>query len=81
MFMYAVICSPISKMNSEDAKTALHNEIVKCWDDGEVANYDRLTILAKKGGVNTQTEVGFISIGLCIEGMDCSYGCYGKPSW
>lgn len=68
-------------MNGEDAKVALQNEIIKCWDDGELANYDRLTTLAKKGGVNTQTEVSYSTFSLCIEGMDCSYDRDGKSSW
>ena len=81
MLLNLIIGRPISKMSGEDAKTALQKEIVKCWDDGEVASYDRLMILAKKGGVNTQTDVRVYFSLLCVEGMDCPYGCDGKSPW
>ena len=36
---------------------ALKDEIVKCWDDGEIAIYDKLLKLCQSCGVNTTTEV------------------------
>ena len=50
-------CSPISKMTKDESSAALKKEIVKVWDDGEVANYEKLVLLCRKSDVNTQTEV------------------------
>ena len=36
---------------------ALKDEIVKCWDDGEIATYDKLLKLCQLCCVNTTTEV------------------------
>ena len=41
------------------ATDSLKEEIVKCWDDGEIATYDRLLKLCQRCGVNTATEVWF----------------------
>ena len=40
-------------MTRDQSETVLKDEIVKCWDDGEVANYDRLVLLCEKTNVNT----------------------------
>ena len=46
-------------MNRAMATDSLKEEIVKCWDDGEIATYDRLLKLCQRCGVNTATEVWF----------------------
>ena len=44
-------------MTRDQSETVLKDEIVKCWDDGEVANYDRLVLLCEKTSVNIASEV------------------------
>ena len=44
-------------MTKDESSAALKKEIVKVWDDGEVANYEKLVLLCRKSDVNTQTEV------------------------
>ena len=44
-------------MNKEESASSLKKEIVKCWDDGEVATYDQLIKLCDRAGVNTVAEV------------------------
>lgn len=48
---------PIKKMNRNESVECLKKEIVKCWDDGEVATYDSLLQLCSQAGANTATEV------------------------
>ena len=50
-------CRPLSKMNKEESLSSLKKEIVKCWDDGEVATYAQLIKLCSRAGVNTVAEV------------------------
>ena len=52
-----VHCRPLSKMTRDQSEKVLKDEIVKCWDDGEVANYDRLVLLCEKTNVNMASEV------------------------
>lgn len=49
-------------MTKEESTAALKKEILKVWDDGEVANYDQLVLLCRKNDVNTKTEVVFLSL-------------------
>ncbi|KNB43698.1 hypothetical protein JH06_4981 [Blastocystis sp. subtype 4] len=46
-------------MTRDQSETVLKDEIVKCWDDGEVANYDRLVLLCEKTNVNIASEHGW----------------------
>lgn len=49
-------------MNKEESLSSLKKEIVKCWDDGEVATYDQLIKLCSRAGVNTVAEV----VSVCV---------------
>ena len=48
---------PLSKLSKEDAIAALKAEITKCWDDGELANYDKLLRLVSIAGPNVVNDV------------------------
>lgn len=51
-------------MNKNESVESLKKEIVKCWDDGEVATYDSLLQLCSQAGVNTATEVCSFDLGI-----------------
>lgn len=53
----AVMNRPIGKMNKNESVESLKKEILKCWDDGEVAIYDSLLQLCSQADVNIVTEV------------------------
>ena len=59
-FLCFITISPISKLSKEEAVKSMKSEISKCWDDGELANYDKLMKLMPVAGVNTVDDV-FIS--------------------
>ena len=49
-------------MTRDQSEKVLRDEIVKCWDDGEGANYHRLLVLCQKTSVNTATEVNMLEL-------------------
>ena len=58
-----MLSRPLSKLSKEDAIAALKAEITKCWDDGELANYDKLLRLVSIAGPNVVNDVFFI---ICV---------------
>lgn len=47
----------MSKMSSTEAEKVVKDEITKCWDDGELANYDKLQKLIRITGPNIVNDV------------------------
>lgn len=49
----------MSKLSREGAEKVVKEEITKCWDDGELAKYEKLLQLIRITGPNIVTEVCF----------------------
>ena len=52
----------MSKLSKESAQKTMKDEIIKCWDDGELAKYDQLLKLIPIAGPNIVTDVFYLFV-------------------